>query len=80
MRSRLESSNKSASSQGLRRPLSAPTSSAHALDRDVPLGFLHHYQVTNDLVRGCDIKMECVFQSRGERILRASVKAEEIWT
>lgn len=71
MRSRLESSNKSASSQGLRRhcrpprPLSAPTSSAHALDRDVPLGFLHHYQVTNDLARGWDIKMECVFQSRG---------------
>lgn len=70
----------SAATAALPAPSARPLPPAHALDRDVPLGFLHHYQVTNDLVRGWDIKMECVFQSRGERILRASVKAEEIRT
>lgn len=52
---------------------------AHAFDRRKPPVLFHHYQVTNDLVSGCYIKMECVFQSwwGGGHILEASVKAEE---
>ena len=36
----------------------------------MPLGLLCHYQVTNDLVSGCCIKMECVFKAAGNRLCK----------
>lgn len=61
------------------RDLPLNTTCTHAPDSERPLGLLCHYQVTNDLVSGCYIKMEGVFRSLRDRSLRASVKAKRIW-
>lgn len=49
-------------------------------DSEMPLGLLCHYQVTNDLVSGCYIKMEYAFQSWREQTLKESLKTDESQT